>query len=124
VSWRLPLSWRLLGLQVGSAACLGCVSVAAAEPVALGLLMLFLGAVAGPSAVTVSALLDGVAGEGALTRAYSLVVAAALIGSSLGYALGGSLVAGLGTRAAFIAAAIVMALVAVWTLRGRRTLAA
>jgi predicted MFS family arabinose efflux permease len=75
-----------------------------------------------PAGITTSALLDVVTAEGALTETYTVMVAAGLLGTSLGSALGGHVVDVAGPSAAFALGALGTAMVALWTAARRGTL--
>ena len=120
-AWRMPAPWRLALLQACSAVISGAKAFARA-PLQLAPLMVLGGAAQAPAGITTSSLLDEVAAEGALTEAYTVMVGASLLGSSLGYTLGGRVVHTAGPGTAFTVAGMGMAAVAVWTAARHRTL--
>jgi MFS family permease len=92
--------------------------VVAGSPAGMLPLMLLVGLFLAPVAIAVSALLDDVVAEGALARAYTMVVAAGLIGVA-----GGSILAGhLAPRSALILAAALPVAALMWTVARSRTL--
>jgi MFS family permease len=122
-SWRVPPHRRLPLLQVAFAGiCAG--QGLARSALQLAPLMLVSGVVSAPIGITASMLLDVVAPEGALTEAYAVMVASGLVGSSIGYALGGNLAHAAGPATVFFAAAGGMAFVSLWTLLRGGTLRA
>ena len=120
-AWRLPAHLRLPLLQACLAVGAACQGLA---PSLLWLapLLLVSGAINAPAGITTSALLDTVATEGALTEAYTVMVATGLAGSSAGYALGGTIAHEAGPSTVFFVAACVTVCVAAWTLLRRATL--
>ncbi|MBO0783961.1 MAG: hypothetical protein J2P37_34575, partial [Ktedonobacteraceae bacterium] len=75
--------------------------------------MFISGACIGPIAVASSTLLDTLAARSALTSSYTLMVSIGLLGTSLGSALGGTIVESAGYRTAFVANAFWLGVVLV-----------
>jgi MFS family permease len=120
-AWRMPARLRLPLIQACQAA-ITAVEALARSPLQLAPLQVLGGAANAPSGITISALLDVVAPEGALTETYTVLVGVGLLGSSIGSALGGHIVDVGGPSAAFALSALGAAMVALWTAARRRTL--
>jgi len=86
--------------------------------------MFLIGAFTAPVSIANSALLDDLAPPGRLTRSYTTMVSAGLIGSAAGSAAGGTLVRATGYRPVFLLASGAMAAVALWTVLRDQTLTA
>ncbi|MEQ4206253.1 MFS transporter [Actinopolymorpha sp. B9G3] len=122
-SWRIPRSRRLLLAQAtGTGGVVAVTVVAATQPVVLMIVLVIFGALYAPAGIAASSLLDDVAAEGALTQAYTSMVAAGLVGASLGSAFGGLLENATASWMLFAAAACAMAAAALWTVVRRHSL--
>jgi hypothetical protein len=119
--WPLAPHARLPALQAGDALVVAGLALDG-DARWLAAAMLLVGLLTAPMSITASALLDSVAASGALTEAYTLLVAAGLVGSAVGYAAGGTIAHTAGGGAVFAAAACAMAGAAAWNLARRDTL--
>lgn len=120
--WSIPLQHRLIAVQ----ACfmlsgLAMAAAAGSIPAVIAVLAVA-GALSSIGGITTGMLMDRVAVPGTLTESYATMVSAGLIGSSIGYTAGGSVVDAIGFRWVFLFEAAGMAIVAVWIAARRRTL--
>lgn len=121
--WSIPLTHRLIAIQ-------GCfmltavgMSIAAGSIPAMIVVLVIGGTLASAGGITTGMLLDRVALPGTLTESYATLVSAGLIGSSIGYTAGGSLVEAVGFRWVYVLEGAGMAVVMVWITFRRRSLA-
>jgi MFS family permease len=122
-SWSIPRARRLLLAQAaGMAGIVAAAIGSAVHPVALLIALMVFGALYAPAGIAASSLLDDVAADGALTQAYTTMVAAGLTGASLGNAFGGMLENATAPWMLFAAASGAMAAAALWTAVRRRSL--
>jgi MFS family permease len=118
--WSLPARRRLLLGQCGMAASIALLATVAGHGRLMIPVMALIGSLAAPVAIANSALLDDVVQEGSLARAYTVLVAAGLVGMAAGSAAAGRL--GGHARATFLLAAGALAAAFLWTLLRRDSL--
>lgn len=124
-SWSIPRARRLLLAQAaGMAGIVAAAISSAVHPVALLIALMVFGALYAPAGIAASSLLDDVAADGALTQAYTTMVAAGLTGASLGNAFGGMLENATASWMLFAASSGAMTAAALWTALRRRSLTA
>ncbi|MCC3650244.1 MFS transporter [Streptomyces sp. S07_1.15] len=120
--WRWSAARLLLAALAGSAVTAGLAAWAASSLALLFPALFLVGVCGGPSAIASSALLDTLAPRSALTRAYTLLVSAWLVGGALGNAVGGAVTESLGHRQAFALSACWIAVLLGTGALFRRTL--
>ncbi|MEU4888823.1 MFS transporter [Streptomyces xinghaiensis] len=120
--WRWSAARLLLVALAGSAVTAGLAAWAASSLVLLFPALFLVGVCGGPSAIASSALLDTLAPRSALTRSYTLLVSAWLVGGALGNAVGGAVTESLGHRQAFALSACWIAVLLGTGAMFRRTL--
>ena len=113
---------RLVAAQCGSAIVGVCLALASGSILGMVLVMPVSGAAGAVQGITTTTLLDEVAEPGALTGSYALLVSCGLVGSGVGYAVGGTLVSAIGIRDTFLVAAAAGLAAAGWYARKLRTL--
>jgi MFS family permease len=123
-SWRVPTPRRLVIGQAGIATGAAALTLLTGHPSWMLPVMFLIGAFTAPVSIANSALLDDLAPTGRLTRSYTTMVSAGLIGSAAGSAAGGTLVRATGYRPVFLVASGAMAAVALWTVLRDQTLTA
>ena len=123
-SWRVPTPRRLVIGQAGIATGAAALALLTSHPSWMLPVMFLIGAFTAPVSIANSALLDDLAPPGRLTRSYTTMVSAGLIGSAAGSAAGGTLVRATGYRPVFLLASGAMAAVALWTVLRDQTLTA
>jgi MFS family permease len=121
-SWSAPRARRLLLAQAaGSVGAVG-VALMSAQPMVMMVALLIFGALHAPAGIAASSLLDDVAAKGTLTQSYTAMVAAGLIGGSLGNSVGGMLENATASWVLFVASAGAMGATATWILLRMRSL--
>ncbi|GIE94687.1 MFS transporter [Paractinoplanes rishiriensis] len=120
VRWTLPNPVRLIVGQCGMSAAVALLALSSGTGWPMPASMLLIGALTAPAAIAGSALLDDVVPPGSLGRAYTMLVAAGLIGVAAGNATAGRLAGD--TRTTLLLTAVTLSAVAAWTLARRRTL--
>jgi MFS family permease len=114
---------RLVAGQVATGLAIAGLGLVAPHRLAMVPLMFAIGAAIAPVGITASALLDDVAPPAGLARAYTVMVAAGLVGIAAGNWAGGVLSAATGPGPALLSAAAEMLAAAGWTavaIRGAR----
>jgi MFS family permease len=120
-TWRASLTTRMIaGQAVFVLVLAGC--AAAGATIELGGLLVVAGLAMAPISISSSALLDYIAPPNAITQAFSLMVAAWVVGISAGTALGGAIAGAAGPGVVLICAAAAMAASVAWTLTRRRAM--
>ncbi len=114
---------RLVAGQVATGIGIAGLAVVAPHRAGMVALMFAVGAATAPVGITASALLDHVAPPTGLARAYTVMVAAGLVGIAAGNWAGGWLSATSGPRTTLLLAAAVMLAGAGWTATTRPALA-
>ncbi|MZE76270.1 MFS transporter [Streptomyces xinghaiensis] len=120
--WRWSAARLLLAALAGSAVTAGLAAWAASSLALLFPALFLVGVCGGPSAIASSALLDTLASRSALTKSYTLLVSAWLVGGALGNAAGGAVTESLGHRQAFALSACWIAVLLGTGALFRRTL--
>ncbi|MCC9737956.1 MFS transporter [Streptomyces sp. MNU89] len=120
--WRWSAARLLLVALAGSAVTAGLAAWAASSLALLFPALFLVGVCGGPSAIASSALLDTLAPRSALTRSYTLLVSAWLVGGAVGNAVGGAVTESLGHRQAFALSACWIAVLLGTGALFRRTL--
>jgi hypothetical protein len=121
-AWLLSLPSRLVLGQLITAAALGGLALVAGHPAGMVPVMIAVGLATAPVGITSSALLDDVVPSSGLACAYTVMVAAGLIGVATGNWAGGVVSARYGVGLALLAAAVVPVGAAGWTFARRRSL--
>jgi hypothetical protein len=121
--WRLPVPYRLIVCQSGTAVVIGLLALTTGHPVGMLPLMFGIGLCQAPGGIASSTLLDAVARKGALGLSYTSLVAGGLAGSAIGSSVGGALQNATATWVLFAIAAGTTAAAASQTYWRRRTLA-
>ncbi|MFI7274543.1 MFS transporter [Streptomyces sp. NPDC049879] len=124
VRWRLPHDLTVLATLAASAVAVGLAAWVSGGLVPLFAALFLVGLCAGPAAVAASALLDALVPRPALTRAYTLMVAAGLLGGAAGNAVGGAAAGHLGHRSALALSACWLAVLLAGATVFRRVLGA
>ena len=122
VAWPGSRRSRLPAVQAMAVLAALGVFLSTGQPALLLAAMFVAGALAAPVAVLTSSLLDVVVHEGAVGRAYTVIVASGLVATALGNAGAGQLVGAVGARGLLLVPALSIAAAATWTLARRGTL--
>jgi MFS family permease len=112
--WRVSHAQSLFLVRAAAAAAAGLAAVFAGVPIALVVVLAVVGLLLTPAGIAASTLLDDVVPRGALTRAFTSLIGAGLVGMAAGSALAGQLAGAFGTWATFAGAALLLSLVAGW----------
>lgn len=115
-SWSAPLRTRLaVALLALAASCAILVMVIGAVAGVVAGMAVF-GAAEAITGITLTALVQYVAPQGAQTESYAIIISAALAGTAVGNLAGGALVGGAGVRMVFLAAVGAAVAATAWTV--------